>query len=93
MKGNLDVLLPLFIPPERTKAKCSFGDIPVKISFETSNVVFYGAPIDISTSFGRGTLRGPEAIRVTSARQIETVLLDENLDVYERARIYDIGYR
>ncbi len=91
LKGNLDVLLPLFIPPERTKGKYSFGDIPIKISFEKSNVVFYGAPIDISTSFGRGTSRGPEAIRVTSARQIETFLLDENLDIYERARIYDIG--
>ena len=63
----------------------------MKISFESSNVVLYGAPVDISTSFGRGTLRGPEAIRITSARQVETFLLDENLDFYERARIYDIG--
>ncbi len=91
MKSYLDVLSPLFIPPERTRGRYSFADIPVKVSFEKSNVVFYGAPIDISTSFGRGTLRGPEAIRFTSARQIETFLLDEKVDIYERARIYDIG--
>jgi len=36
-------------------------------------------------------MRGPEAIRLTSARQIETFLLDEMVNIYERARIYDIG--
>ena len=36
-------------------------------------------------------MRGPEAIRLTSARQIETFLLDEKVDIYERARIFDIG--
>lgn len=91
MKRCLDVLSPLFIPPERTRGRYSFANIPVKLSFEESNVVFYGVPIDISTSFGRGTVRGPEAIRFTSARQIETFLLDEKMDIYERARIYDIG--
>lgn len=91
LKRTLDILSPLFIPPERTKGRYSFADIPVKVSFEKSNVVFYGVPIDISTSFGRGTSRGPEAIRLTSARQIETFLLDEGLDIYELARIYDIG--
>jgi agmatinase len=91
LKSCLDVLSPLFIPPERTKGRYSFADIPVKVSFESSNVVLYGVPIDISTSFGRGTVRGPEAIRFTSARQIETFLLDEKMDIYERARIYDIG--
>jgi agmatinase len=53
--------------------------------------VIYGAPIDLTTSFGRGTMRGPEAIRLTSARQIETFLLDEMVNIYECARIYDIG--
>ena len=36
-------------------------------------------------------MRGPEAIRLTSARQIETFLLDEKVDIYDRARIFDIG--
>ncbi len=91
MKRYLDVLSTLFIPPERTRGRYSFADIPVKVSFEKSNVVFYGAPIDITASFGKGTVRGPEAIRLTSARQIETFLLDEKVDIYERARIFDIG--
>jgi agmatinase len=91
LKNYLDVLSTLFIPPERTRGMYSFADIPVKASFENSNVVFYGAPIDITTSFGKGTVRGPEAIRLTSARQIETFLLDEKVDIYERARIFDIG--
>ena len=53
MKRYLDVLSTLFIPPERTRGRYSFADIPVKVSFEKSNVVFYGAPIDITTSFGK----------------------------------------
>lgn len=53
--------------------------------------MIYGAPIDITTSFGRGTMRGPEAIRLTSARQIETFLLDEMVNIYECVRMYDIG--
>ncbi|HET7148090.1 MAG TPA: arginase family protein [Candidatus Nitrosopolaris sp.] len=91
MKSHLDVLSDLFIPPERTSGKYSFADIPVKVSFEKSNVLFYGAPIDLTTSFGKGTSRGPEAIRLTSARQIETFLLDEKVNIYERAKIFDIG--
>lgn len=91
MKRYLDALSGLCIPPERTRGRYSFADIPVKVSFENSNVVVYGAPIDITTSFGRGTIRGPEAMRLTSARQIESFLLDENVDIYERARIFDIG--
>lgn len=91
MKSYLDLLLPLFISPESTRGRYNFADIPVKVSFEKANVIIYGAPVDITTSFGRGTARGPEAIRLTSARQIETFLLDENMDIYERARIYDMG--
>jgi agmatinase len=48
-------------------------------------------PLDITTTFGKGTARGPEAIRLTSARQIETFVLDEKVDIYERAKIYDLG--
>ena len=91
MKTALDLLEPFFIIPEKTKAGYSFADIPVKVTFNESNVVFYGVPLDITTSFGKGTSRGPEAIRLTSARQIETFLLDEKIDIYERAKIYDLG--
>jgi agmatinase len=77
--------------PERTKARHSFADMPVKISFKQSNVVIYGVPLDITTSFGKGTARGPEAIRRVSARQIETFMLDEKTDVHELVGIFDLG--
>ena len=91
MKTTLDFLEPLFIIPEKTKAGYSFADTPLKITFNESTVVFYGVPLDITTTFGKGTARGPEAIRLTSARQIETFVLDEKVDIYERAKIYDLG--
>jgi len=77
--------------PEKTKAGYSFADTPVKISLKESNVVFYGVPLDVTTSFGKGTSRGPEAIRLTSARQIETFVLDEKADIYELNSIFDLG--
>ena len=91
MKTTLDFLEPLFIIPEKTKAGYTFADTPLKITFDESTVVFYGVPLDITTTFGKGTARGPEAIRLTSARQIETFVLDEKVDIYERAKIYDLG--
>lgn len=81
----------LFMVPERTKARYSFADMPVKISFNESNVVIYGVPLDITTSFGKGTSRGPEAIRLVSARQIETFMLEENADIHELVGIFDLG--
>lgn len=81
----------LFLVPEKTKAGYSFADTPVKISFKEAKVVVYGVPLDATTSFGKGTARGPEAIRLTSARQIETFLLDEKADIYELSAIYDLG--
>jgi agmatinase len=77
--------------PERTKARYSFADMPVKISFKQSKVVIYGVPLDITTSFGKGTSRGPEAIRRASARQIETFMLDEKADIHELVGIFDLG--
>lgn len=77
--------------PEKTRAGYNFADAPVKISLQESRIVFYGVPLDVTTSFGRGTSRGPEAIRLTSARQIETFILDENADIYELSRIFDLG--
>jgi len=84
-------ILSLFIVPERTKAGYGFADIPVRISFKESSVAVYGVPLDITTSFGKGTSRGPEAIRRTSARQIETFMLDENTDIHDLVGIFDLG--
>jgi agmatinase len=84
-------ILPLFTVPERTKARYAFADTPVKISFKESGVAVYGVPLDVTTSFGRGTSRGPEAIRLASARQIETFVLDEKADIYDMAGIFDLG--
>jgi agmatinase len=77
--------------PERTKAGYSFADMPVRISFKESNVAVYGVPLDATTSFGKGTSRGPEAIRLASARQIETFVLDEKADIYDLVGIFDLG--
>ncbi|MDQ4050906.1 MAG: arginase family protein [Thermoproteota archaeon] len=77
--------------PERTKAGYGFADIPVRISFKESIVAIYGIPLDITTSFGKGTARGPEAIRRTSARQIETFILDEKTDIHDIIGIFDLG--
>ena len=90
-KTDLDFLEPLFTVPEKTKAGYSFADTPVKVSFHESNVVIYGIPVDITASFGKGTGRGPEAIRLTSACQVETFVLDEEVDIYERVKMYDLG--
>lgn len=87
----LEKLDRLFITPEKTNAKCSFGDFPTKITFQDSNAILYGIPLDITTSFGKGTFYGPEAIRITSAKQIESFVLDENKEIYEKIKIYDIG--
>ena len=74
-----------------TKAGCSFADIDMKISFNESNIVFFGIPLELTTSFGKGTSRGPEAIRSTSGRQIETFIFDEKKDIKEIAKIFDLG--
>jgi len=81
----------LFTVPEKTKAGYSFADIPVRISFKESHAAIYGVPLDITTSFGKGTSRGPEAIRRTSARQIETFMLDEKTDIHDLIGIFDLG--
>lgn len=81
----------LFTIPERTDAKTSFADVPDKISFRNSEIVLYGVPLDITTSFGKGTIRGPEATRVTSARQIETLIFEEGTDISQIAKIFDLG--
>lgn len=89
--NTLETLEYFFVPPENTNAKCSFGDFPTKITFQDSDAILYGIPLDITTTFGKGTSLGPEVIRVTSAKQIESFLLDENEEIFEKVKIYDIG--
>jgi agmatinase len=91
LKNALETLDPMFKIPEETESGCSFADLPIKISFQDSEVVIYGVPVDLTTSFGKGTYRGPGAIRLTSARQTETFIFEENKDIKSCAKIYDLG--
>ncbi len=91
MTNYLRALSNYFISPESTPGRYNFADLPIGISFEDSNALIYGVPFEMTTSFGQGTKRGPEAIRLTSARQIETFLFEEGIDVSDRAKIFDIG--
>jgi agmatinase len=79
-----------FLIPEKTKAKIGFADTPEKITFQQSGIILYGIPLEITTSFGVGTRRGPEALRVTSSRQIETLVFEEGVDI-STLKIYDLG--
>jgi agmatinase len=91
LKDLLGTFDHVFRIPEETKSGCGFADLPQKISFQESDVVIYGVPLDLTTSFGKGTSRGPEAIRHTSARQIETFIFEMNKDVQSCVKIYDLG--
>jgi arginase family enzyme len=79
-----------FLIPEKTNARIGFADTPEKITFQQSDIVLYGIPLEITTSFGVGTRRGPEALRVTSSRQIETLVFEEGVDI-STLKIYDLG--
>ena len=87
----LNSIASMFTVPEKTKAKTSFADVPKKISFYDSMIVLYGVPLEITTSFGKGTIRGPEAIRISSARQIETLIFEENTDISQLGNVFDLG--
>ena len=80
-----------FIMPELGDVGVSFADFPRKISLTDSNVIVFGVPLDLTTSFGKGTREGPNSIRLTSAKQIETYLLEENIDLADEVNIYDLG--
>ncbi|CAN5835683.1 agmatinase [soil metagenome] len=88
---KISYLESLFIPPESTVAGHTFCDIPIPITFEGSKICIIGIPIDITTTFGKTASFGPEAIRIASAEQIETLVFEENVEIYEKALIYDIG--
>lgn len=90
MKDILGSIASSFLIPEKTEARIGFADTPTKLTFQQSNIVLYGIPLEITTSFGRGTRRGPEAIRATSSRQIETLIFEEGVDI-SALKIYDLG--
>ena len=88
---KLSYLERFFIPPESTSAGCSFGDIPIPITFDDSKICIIGIPVDITTTFGKTASFGPEAIRTASAKQIETLVYEIDSEIYEKALIYDMG--
>jgi agmatinase len=89
--STLEEVQSLFISPELGHAGISFADLPTKVSLEDSSLIVYGVPLDLTTTFGKGTKDGPSSIRLTSAKQIETYIFDEKVDLVDRVKIYDIG--
>lgn len=89
--NNHSLLERFFIKPEETNSKISFGDIPIPITYNQSNVNIIGLPVDITTSFGKTTAYGPEAIRTTSAHQIETLVFEKNVEIFETCLPFDHG--
>ena len=80
-----------FKVPEQTRAGYCFADTPVKTSYSDANVAVFGVPLDTTTSFGKGTARGPDAIRLASAKQIETYVFDQGADIYDFVKLFDLG--
>jgi len=87
----LEEVQQLFTPPESGNTGVSFADLPAKVSLTESDLIVYGVPLDLTTSFGKGTKHGPRSIRLTSAKQIETYVFDENIDIANKYKIYDLG--
>jgi agmatinase len=90
VRDVLGAIASSFLIPEKTDAKVGFADTPEKITFLQSDIVLYGIPLEVTTSFGAGTRRGPEALRITSSRQIETLVFEENVDI-STLKIFDLG--
>lgn len=88
---SLENLENYFTKPENTSAGCNFCDIPIPVTFDMANVIILGAPIDITTTFGKTTSLGPHAIRTTSSKQIETLIYEKEIEIYDKAVIYDLG--
>jgi agmatinase len=87
----LDEVQSFFVSPELGDVGVSFADFPRKVSLIDSNVIVYGVPLDLTTSFGKGTRQGPNSIRLTSAKQIETYVFEESIDLADKVKIYDLG--
>ncbi|HLD80944.1 MAG TPA: arginase family protein [archaeon] len=88
---SFEQLQALFVKPEKTPARIKFGNPPGLPTFDESKVVVFGVPFDDTATFGKGTSKGPEGMRHVSARQIETFVFDENVDVYEKTPVFDLG--
>ncbi len=58
--------------------------------YEKANVVFFGAPLDVTSSFRPGYRFAPTKIREASAN-LETYLMSAGVDVFERLDISDLG--
>jgi agmatinase len=59
-------------------------------SYERANIVFFGVPLDATSSYRSGYRFGPARIREASAN-LETYLTSAGLDVFERLCISDLG--
>jgi agmatinase len=88
---TLSLLEKFFIKPEDTDAGINFCDMPTPISFLDSNVCVLGIPIDITTTFGKTASYGPQAIRLASSKQIETLVFEKDMEIFERSLIFDFG--
>ncbi len=88
---SLDKIKSFLTPPGKTAAGIPFGNPPHAPTFDQATVVMYGVPFDDTATFGKGTSKGPEGLRHVSGRQIETFLVDEGLDVYEKLPVFDLG--
>ncbi len=58
--------------------------------YERANVVFIGAPLDVTASYRPGYRFAPAKIREASAN-LETYLMSTEVDVFERLNISDLG--
>jgi len=58
--------------------------------YEKADVVFLGAPIDVTSSYRPGYKFAPAKIREASAN-LETYIMSAGVDVFERLNISDIG--
>ncbi|MGC8817012.1 MAG: agmatinase [Candidatus Hadarchaeum sp.] len=76
----------------------SFEDlVPVRPGFggfdfpyEKSQIVFFGAPVDITSSYRPGYRFAPARIREASAN-LETYIMSAGVDVFEKINITDLG--
>jgi len=71
-----------------TQVKLGFGgfDFP----YEKADVIFIGAPLDVTSSYRPGYRFAPNKIREASAN-LETYVMPSKIDVFEQLNISDVG--
>ena len=62
----------------------------LNFSAEESRVIFYGAPLDCTTSFKSGTKDGPDALRNASCN-IETFSWKQKKEFFDVVKTHDLG--